>query len=56
MTSRARWFAEIAGVVTVAIAASLWWLPLGIGVIGVYLLVIGNTGGDNDARTEDRSS
>lgn len=55
-----RWAFEILGVLTVAIAASLWWLPLGIGVVGVYLLTVANVGfsegGTDDDSAQDSSS
>jgi len=40
--ARLRWLAEIAGVAALAAAASLWWLPLGIAVAGVYLILVAN--------------
>ena len=58
LTRVLRWLAEIAGVAAIAIAAALWWLPLGIAIVGVYLVVIGNieSGGDGNARTQDSST
>jgi len=41
-----RWLAEIAGVAAIAIAASLWWLPLGIAIAGVYVVILANSGGE----------
>lgn len=57
MTKALRWCAEVIGVATIAIAASLWWLPIGIAVVGVYLIIIANleSGGTQDARTEERN-
>jgi len=43
--ARLRWLAEIGGVAALAVAASLWWLPLGLAVAGVYCIVIANSGG-----------
>lgn len=40
-----RWLCEIAGVTAIAGAAALWWLPLGIAIAGVYLVIIANSGG-----------
>jgi len=40
--ARLRWLAEIGGVAALAVAASLWWVPAGIAVVGVYLLVAAN--------------
>lgn len=44
LTRALRWLVEIAGVLVVAFAAALWWLPLGIAVVGVYLIVVANSG------------
>jgi hypothetical protein len=41
-----RWCAEIAGVLALAVAAALWWLPLGLVVCGLYLVLIANSGGE----------
>jgi len=40
--SRIRWIAEISGVLLVAAAAALWIIPLGLAVIGVYLIIAAN--------------
>ena len=43
-----RWVAEVGGVLLLAGAAALWWLPLGVAVLGIYLVVTANTGGGDD--------
>ena len=42
-----RWCAEIAGVLALAVAASLWWLPAGVAIVGFYLIVVANSGGNS---------
>jgi hypothetical protein len=49
-----RWAAEIAGVLALAVAAALWWVPLGIAICGVYLIIVAQVGGDENDSTEDR--
>ena len=44
--AKLRWFAEIVGIAAIALAASLWWLPLGIAVAGVYVIILANSGGE----------
>jgi len=43
MTPLTRFLAELSGVAVIAIGAALWWLPLFFVVIGVYLIMIGNS-------------
>lgn len=40
-----KWAAEIAGVAAVAVAAGMWIMPLGIAIVGVYLLIV-SAGGE----------
>jgi hypothetical protein len=38
------WCAEIVGVVAVCVAASMWVLPLGVAIAGVYVVIVANQG------------
>ncbi len=40
--SALEWIAEIAGVGAIAVAASMWLLPLGIVIAGIYLIWLAN--------------
>lgn len=53
--SRVRWAMEIVGVGCVAVAAAMWIVPLGIVVIGSYLIIAANMEGDSDASTRPGS-
>lgn len=44
--SAQRWAAEIAGVGALAIAGWMIFAPAGIAVLGVYLVLVANAGGD----------
>lgn len=51
MTPLQRFLAELAGVAALAIAGALWWLPLFFVVIGVYLVMLGNSTSNNSGNS-----
>lgn len=49
-----RWGAEITGVIMLAFAAAQWKESAGVAVVGVYLILLGMSGGsDAGSRTDD---
>lgn len=44
-----RWAIEVAGVLLLALAASMWITPLGIAVVGAYLVVLSSADDDGNA-------